>query len=552
MSIIMLSSLASATVVGADTPQAQSGFAYKDSAKTAVVNGENEYPVTDDKISVGGATYKLVDTVDEFLAIKDALTSNYLLMANMDFTTVFTQYVIDGAFEGILDGNGKALNDLKITIPKSGSSAIFKQCIGRATVKNMTVNVTFNNNTNDLTCTGNSNVAAIVGGVTNAGTDVRIENVTVNIDAQIKDKVNGSPVRTVSGIAGAVLGTITIADCTVNGTIDVTTGSKYGYACGVLYFTNVATGNITVRDTVNNASIRVRGTEASDDVTCASGIMGIMQDNGKVAFINCVNNGKLDAYYRAAGIIGIARKKTDFIKAFSMTDCKNNGDMSVVHTDNKIYNLASYGFDDTQGRAGAVAVSSVLDFLTLQNNEEKYYALTNDIDLGNSYDAATILAGFTKGKIDFAGYKIIGSKNLYTANAANVLQPDVRTVIMPILKAYQTTKIEATTTEYDVRVVAAMDGYSHCKEIGFDIKLNGAALDSVSCWTLYTSIKSEFGAKTHAASEFGDDYVVLPVLEGLKVADGKATVEITPWIITSDGSKVSGAAVTFTVDPAAE
>ncbi|MBQ8818492.1 MAG: hypothetical protein IJZ83_07940 [Clostridia bacterium] len=547
LTVVMIISVAAVMPVAAETQGATAvtqSYTYKDDNKNVVLYGTEEYEVIDDTITVDNSTtYKLVDDETEFLAIVSGLTANYLLMDDIDFTTTFSNYVINGKFQGEIEGNGKALNNIEISIPAGSTSAIFSQLIGTAKVKNMVVNIKF---TGSKSLTGDRNYAGVVAGIPNSTDDVLIDNLKVNIDVDITDtNATNNRVLTMSGIAGFVIGKITISNCTVDGNIKVTTASKYAYGCGIIYGTKSGTnykGEIIISNCENYADIQVVCNNSTKN-TCVAGIMGIMQDFGDVTIENTTNYGDLTGDYRTSGIIGFARRAKSISNPggiydyLSIINCENKGILSGTIQSN----LVDYML--TNASTGVVGIASVGELTTAAADSGKYYVLTADIDLGNAYDANTILADFADSKLDFCGYKITGSSKIYTHadTATNILQPIV--TIDTTYVGYQTTKL--TDGAYTVRLLAVVDDYTLYDEIGFDVTINGTT-HSFNCYNVYSSVSGNYGTSTYSATQLGGKYIVALRLTG--VTGDISNAEITPWVKYKGATdKSSGAKQTVTV-----
>ena len=73
--------------------------------------------------------YKPIYTVQDFKNIRNNYRQNYMLMADLDFTN-FSDYQINSAFYGVLNGNGHTIKNIKIT---SGSGLINSVLYGKIT-----------------------------------------------------------------------------------------------------------------------------------------------------------------------------------------------------------------------------------------------------------------------------------------------------------------------------------------------------------------------------------------------------------------------------------
>ena len=198
-------------------------------------------------------------------------------------------------FSGVYNGNGKTISN--ITFAKKEYNGFFGNLGGAAIVSNLTITVV-GFDPND-TKTQDYGFGAAAGYA--MGTDVLLENITVNPAVDDQDSICGT--HNMGGIGARLAGKITLKDCTNN--LDIsTTYSKIGGMCAIASQRD-AVGAIEFNGCVNNGEITGVGlqkenTEAGSD-GCA-GILGYIQDgstttpkagNKPVSFINCVNNGTL-------------------------------------------------------------------------------------------------------------------------------------------------------------------------------------------------------------------------------------------------------------------
>ena len=189
--------------------------------------------------------FKEVSTVDEWLDIKNSLSENYILTADLDFQNRIDPNL--GNFSGVLDGNNHTISNITST---KGNGIITSMLKG--TVKNLYVKDV------EKTNTGTHN--GLFGYTT---TPVLVENVHVE-NIQIR------PSHHVGGIIARADNTVTIRNCSVtNFTLSEESSSS----------TNIAVGGIVGRS--SNAIIENSFAQNIDlDVTSlniegAGGIVGV-------------------------------------------------------------------------------------------------------------------------------------------------------------------------------------------------------------------------------------------------------------------------------------
>ena len=120
--------------------------------------------------------FKEVSTVDEWLEIKNSLSENYMLTADLDFQNKINPNL--GNFSGILDGNNHTISNITST---SGNGVIISQLAG--TVRNLYVE--------HISKTNSNNYNGLVGRASTSGS-VNIENVHVSdIELAISSNVGG-------------------------------------------------------------------------------------------------------------------------------------------------------------------------------------------------------------------------------------------------------------------------------------------------------------------------------------------------------------------------
>ena len=174
------------------------------------------------------------------------------------------------SFKGIFDGNGKTVSGLTATGSYSG---MFAYIGSGAVIKN--VNMT------DFSVTGPEYLAGLVAYADAGNGSITISNCSVN--GTLNDNEESYPQGYLGGIVGyadAQNGTITISDCTSAGTniCDYHSGGILGYGRGNAY-------SLKITNCVNNAYIN-----AGSNANCCGGIGGTISN---AEIIACINNGNV-------------------------------------------------------------------------------------------------------------------------------------------------------------------------------------------------------------------------------------------------------------------
>ena len=298
-----------------------------------------------------------INTADEFLAMvstpADATepTAKYYLASDITLPGSYIE-----PFWGILDGNGKT-----VTV----SAPMFNDFSGE--VKNLTIKGEINYqdaNAGAFTtlsskafkatnCVNNANVTVTGTGKWAAGFVADCEktadpcifvdcvnNGDIYIDSVAKEKMRG-------GGFGGIIDSCGFYNCTNNGDvyakgqIPILGGfvgrvalNTPGVLCDAINCVN--TGNITVEETylvINDDGTTAKGNGGSD----AGGIFGYIGGDGNIGWYRvwgCVNEGKIDAPYRAGGMIGYAWASGTNAYA-DIQFCINKGDIVFGRTDQK-------------------------------------------------------------------------------------------------------------------------------------------------------------------------------------------------------------------------
>lgn len=163
----------------------------------------------------------------------------------------------------------------------------------------------------------------------------RIQNLTVNV-------TNNAGATSAGGLVGAVNGTTTIRNCTVNGTISGThqVGGFVGFAQGVYQDnTLVLPCNLTIEGCTNNATVTTTSQASDNNRTSAGGFVGYVNAGATVTIKSytdengqtkkSTNNGKISTTSSAdnkgvGGFVGYSYGK------ITLTDCVNEKNATIT------------------------------------------------------------------------------------------------------------------------------------------------------------------------------------------------------------------------------
>lgn len=163
----------------------------------------------------------------------------------------------------------------------------------------------------------------------------RIQNLTVNV-------TNNAGATSAGGLVGAVNGTTTIRNCTVNGTISGThqVGGFVGFAQGVYQDnTLVLPCNLTIEGCINNATVTTTSQASDNNRTSAGGFVGYVNAGATVTIKSytdengqtkkSTNNGKISTTSSAdnkgvGGFVGYSYGK------ITLTDCVNEKNATIT------------------------------------------------------------------------------------------------------------------------------------------------------------------------------------------------------------------------------
>ncbi len=277
-----------------------------------------------------------VYTVDDLYNIRNGLTSNYILMNDIDLseaTSIDGDFDFNdsgwdpigsngiygsGTFSGIFDGSGYTISGMRIDVSSipSGTGTMYIGLFGRVsgTIKNLTVSGTIKSDAAKTKYVGS--IVGFLNGV--------LENCHSDCEIIVSNNTNE-----VGGLAGRVYDTGKITLCSNRGNISGATnaGGIAGYSCN----------RNTIEKCYNTGNI---------DGTDCGGIVGYwyVNTNSYVGYINdCYNSGSISGT-NCGGIVG----KEEGYSAYgytgkvNVTDCYNVGSLSGSEKNVSIINGTSY------------------------------------------------------------------------------------------------------------------------------------------------------------------------------------------------------------------
>ena len=218
--------------------------------------------------------YKEIWNINDWKAIKDSPTENYMLMADLNFANEGNAIYIDRDIYGILNGNGHSISNIYLT----GNTQVIRGVYG--TIKNLTIN-NFNQ----------EEVITFGGFINYLGSSSIVDNVHM-VDVKIHKSGDGRA-GTLSNDAGASM----IKNSSAQNITIITEGNQSTLHIGGLI------GRIS-NTTIENCY--VKGLSVKDEKAINSGIGGIVGVSANSNNIeNCYVEGKINsANLNVGGIIG--------------------------------------------------------------------------------------------------------------------------------------------------------------------------------------------------------------------------------------------------------
>ncbi|MBQ8818362.1 MAG: hypothetical protein IJZ83_07275, partial [Clostridia bacterium] len=187
---------------------------------------------------------------------------------------------------------------------------------------------------------------------------------------------------------------------------------------------------------------------------------------------------------------------------------------------------------------------------------------------GNTEDTIAIneeeytLPAATKAGYMFQGWKVNGAETV-TNVGEKVSTENLKTlekVFVPVMSEiwWQAAKIydgETDTGKRDVRFVSAIDSLNY-KSIGYDVTItyggNSYDNNNFDLKHVYSSLLASYGSEVVTLETLGYDdtnggYITAFVIKNVPNNVGDITVELTPYQVTPDGTKVTGDVITVTL-----
>ncbi|MDD5830892.1 MAG: leucine-rich repeat protein [Lachnospira sp.] len=428
-------------------------WADKDSAEIPTYNE----PETPTQIPEGSPEYKeeeeenqseyiAISTADELAGIKNNLSGNYRLAADIDLSG--KEWSPIGVFTGILDGEGHKITGLTITDCEEKYVGLFGR-VEDATIKNITFSDVNVKSKNKATGTG-----ALAGFITESSdTDVgrgcNISNIIIesgNIEFHAKADVTSDNIA-VGGVTG-YMGKGSMTDCHNYANVKYVSDEQENFAD-----THMLTGKATSRfvggitgylnyGNIKNCSnkgfvsnfreyfgIFTSNTDSSDFVNealsgvkvynVAAGICAVAKENGSIS--NCYNTGKIVSYVYnnynlftinsssgshavTGGIVGALYKST------SVKNCYNAADLySYAERQTTLLNRPSSGDDDT-----VKGIMEMLDKNTVQAPFQSAYGYCAGIvGYSTSTTSGPVSYCINTGKVNGTSGYVYGIANGY-------------------------------------------------------------------------------------------------------------------------------------------
>lgn len=242
----------------------------------------------------------------------------------------------------------------------------------------------------------------------------RIQNLTVNV-------TNNAGATSAGGLVGAVNGTTTIRNCTVNGTVSGThqVGGFVGFAQGVYQDnTLVLPCNLTIEGCINNATVTTTSQASDNNRTSAGGFVGYVNagatvtiksyidENGKTK--KSTNNGKISTTSSAdnkgvGGFVGYSYGK------ITLTDCVNEKNATITGKE-RVGGLVGYiGKADSDSQKEMVISGCENKAAVTSNSTNDVYGIGGIVGYNSGHKVAItncINSGVITGTYETAG--IIG------------------------------------------------------------------------------------------------------------------------------------------------
>ena len=235
-------------------------------------------------------------------------------------------------FEGTFDGRGYTIKGLSINRPEQDYIGLFGDTSG-ATLKNCKLDI--------VKIVGRDCVGGFAGHSYNS-TFENCETLGGAISANCY----------VGGIIGYTNGTVTISNCTNNGTVSSSNGGS-SYSGGMVGYTG---GTATISNCTNNGAV---SSSSSSDYSYSGGMVGYTDRTATIS--NCTNNGTISSssyahssHSYSGGIVGYGKESV------TISNCTNNG---AVSSSSSFYYSSSdcwYSYSYSGGMVGFVNISVII------------------------------------------------------------------------------------------------------------------------------------------------------------------------------------------------
>ncbi|MDY0277226.1 MAG: hypothetical protein RBQ97_03995 [Acholeplasma sp.] len=156
------------------------------------------------EISTRDEVEKSINTVQEFLEIKNDLYATYNLLADLDFSDITDEQFKTGdigTFRGVFNGNDHTIKNYKV-VTTSNSVGLFGQLSSEAAVSDLVIDGLKISNTEDTKVTGSQYVGILYG--QSSSSSVKISKITIK-NSDINMIVNSSSSYVRFGLLGGTL-----------------------------------------------------------------------------------------------------------------------------------------------------------------------------------------------------------------------------------------------------------------------------------------------------------------------------------------------------------
>ena len=356
-----------------------------------------------------------ISTPEQFLAIDDTdaeKTGNYYLTNDIDFGGETYESLING-FEGIIEGNGYALENFKLSVTSDSEDDVNVGVIGLAGKGYNTIirNLRIGSESNPIEATidakGDIFFGFLVGYSQADIARIVMENVDIYGECTVKSAgANLNMGGAVGSVRGMICDNVNV-DVTVKlgEAISSETDARIGGLWGCAPSASKGGGNSVVKNCSVDAE--VVGGEAATEIIKIGGISGYFLDS--VLIRECDVDVSLNGLDGAS--VGKIIGQKSYRVAVVVKDCGSFSGVDELVGKLTDENAESYfyAYDKASGSStNVVTIGSAEDLAKISDNNRGVYRLTNDIYLGKVNDAneRTNVPTEYKGSVvnvDFAG-----------------------------------------------------------------------------------------------------------------------------------------------------